>query len=79
MLDCSNLLVVRGDAPTAITIPYLDLGIDLSKNYLDFFTETPITDCSFTCNYGDTCGAATTISHLNVAQTSATPFPITYS
>ena len=72
MLDCSNLLVVRGDAPIAITISYLDLGADLSKNYLDFFTETPITDCSFTCNYGNSCGAATTISGTNVNSVTGT-------
>ena len=72
MLDCSNLLVVRGDAPTAITISYLDLGADLSKDYLDFFTETPITDCSFSCYYGNSCGAATALSGTNVISATGT-------
>ena len=65
-MDCSNLLVVRSDAPTEITIPYAHGGVDLSKNYLDFFDETPINGCSFTCNYGDICGPATTLSNINV-------------
>ena len=78
MLDCSNLLIVRGNAPTAINIPYLDLGADLSQNYKDFFTETPITDCSFSCNYGNSCGASTTISETNINSASGTNV-VTYS
>ena len=63
-MDCSALLVPK--AQITISIPYLDEGADLSKNYLDFFDETPISGCSSTCNYGDTCGAATSISGSDV-------------
>ena len=49
MLDCTNLLVERVDAPAAIIFPYLDPinggNTILSKSYLDFFTESPIPDC----------------------------------
>ena len=57
---------MRGDAQTAISIPYFDGGLALSKNYLDFFGETPISGCSSICNYGDTCGAATSLSGSGV-------------
>ena len=63
---CPNLLTLRLDAPTAITIPYVDGGVDLSNNYLDFFDETPSAGCSFTCNYGNTCGPATSLSNIYV-------------
>ena len=59
-------LVVKLIAPLVITIPYAHGGVDLKKNYLDFFDETPVTGCSFTCIYGDTCGPATTLSNINV-------------
>ena len=57
-----KLLVPKSGATSAISIPYLDLGPILSKTYLDFFDETPSAGNSFTCNYGDTCGEATTIT-----------------
>ena len=57
-----ELLVPKSGAISAISIPYLDLGPILSKTYLDFFDETPSAGNSFTCNYGDTCGEATTIT-----------------
>lgn len=66
MLDCTNLLVPRLDAPTAIVIPYIDGGPSLSNTYLDFYIETPITDCLFTCNFGDSCGPSTLITEPNV-------------
>ena len=72
LLDCSALLYPK--AQITISIPYLDRGAELSKNYLDFFDETQISGCSvLTCNYGDFCGAST-ISSPNVSKTSVTPF-----
>lgn len=63
MLDCSNLLVVNGGAPTSISLPYLDGGSNISNNYLDIFDLSPISDCSvIACKYGNTCGLASTIS-----------------
>ena len=56
--------------------PYLFGGPDLTKTHLDFFDVTPKAGCSFTCNYGDTCGG--TISELSVTQTSTDPFTVTY-
>ena len=55
------MLVAKSGAITEISIPFLDGGANLSKNYLDFFDETSISDCSYTCNYGDSCGETTTI------------------
>ena len=49
------------------------------KSYDDFFDETIIAGCLYTCNYGDSCGAATTITAPNVSKTSVTPFQVTYS
>ena len=38
----------------------------------EFFTITAIDGCTLTCNYGDTCGALTTLTH----QTSVSPTAI---
>ena len=72
------MLVLKAGAPTAISIAYLDGGADLSKNYLDFFDETAVLGCSMTCNWGDSCGAVSTITSPNVSKTSTTPFEVTY-
>ena len=63
MLDCSGILVKKVSSPISIPIPYLDGGANFSKNYLDFYNLSPITDCSVdSCNYGNTCGEPTSIS-----------------
>ena len=77
-LDCTSLLVVRGDAPSVITVPYLDGGASLSKSYLDFFTETAVTDCTFTCNFGDTCGSGIALTDPNIWETTG-PYTLHYN
>ena len=79
LLDCSNLLVLKAGAPSSISIPYVDGGADLSKSHLDFFDLTPTAGCTYSCNYGDSCGPSTTITSTNVAKTSVSPFQITYN
>ena len=51
----------------------------MTFNYLDFFTETPISGCSvLECDFGDSCGT-TAISQTSIGPASATtPFTLTY-
>ena len=81
ILDCAPLLTVKATPPIAVQVPYLHLGADLTLNYLDFYDESPITNCEILgCNFGDTCGDATTISEPNILQvTSTNPKSLSYS
>ena len=39
-IDCTNQISTLAGATTAIVIPFLDGGNDLTLNYLDLFIET---------------------------------------
>ena len=70
-LDC-NLVLVE-NTKTAITHPYVEGGNGFAIVLAEFFTLTEIDGCTLTCNFGDTCGSATTLT----AQTTTTPAPLT--
>ena len=81
-LDCSGLLVPQDDTNPLVISEIYVFGGTGTKTYLDFFTETPITNCAdLGCNYGDSCGDLTTISGTNVYSTAppiASPYTLDY-
>ena len=53
--DCTNLLVEKAGLLFSKSISFVEAGPDLEMNYLEFFNETPITGCSSSCIYGNSC------------------------
>ena len=74
------LLTSAAPPGPTVSVPYVHLGADLVFDYLSFFDETPIINCSVeSCNLGDTCGDATIVSEPNIVQASAITSPFTLS
>lgn len=61
-MDCSTVLVQKAGAPKTILVPYFNGGPNLSRDVFDFYDYTKIGGCEFSCNYGETCGEATSFS-----------------
>ena len=65
---------------TPISNVYDSAGTGLVYSYLNFFKFTPISGCTLSCAYGDTCGGAFTGTTSDVQVTLlTTPWEITAS
>ena len=74
-LDCNSVLVAS--TSTSVTHPYVEGGTGYPLVLSEFFTLTPTDGCTLTCNYGDTCGAATALTYQTAAPTAIFTEPAT--
>lgn len=88
-VGCETFLTDNGSRSAAIQVNYVDGGADLTLLHTDIFVvENPAQNgCAYStvvtpsCNWGDTCGDATTITDTtNFSVTSTTdPYTLSYS